>query len=154
MTIFLDIDGVLVPAKSWKSPELMNDGFPAFSNKSISVLKQLIDENTSIMLTTSHKSRFSIEEWKMIFLKRGIQLNNVSRLPENTTFLNRRDEIINWFLNNELQEDFIIIDDDKSLNDLPQFLKEKLVLTSPMIGLSERNFEEINALQNQKVSLI
>lgn len=154
MTIFLDIDGVLVPAKSWKSPELMNDGFPAFSNKSISVLKQLIDENTTIMLLTSHKYRFSIEEWKMIFLKRGIQLNNVSRLPENTTFLNRRDEIINWFLNNELQEDFIIIDDDKSLNDLPQFLKEKLVLTSSMIGLSERNLEEIIALQNQKVPLL
>lgn len=154
MTIFLDIDGVLVPAKSWKSPELMDDGFPAFSNKSISVLKQVIDKSTIIMLTTSHKYRFSIDEWKMIFLKRGIQLNNVGRLPENTTFLSRRDEIVNWFLKNELQGDFIIIDDDKSLNDLPPDLKEKFVLTSPMIGLSERNLEEIITLKNQKVSLV
>ncbi len=154
MTIFLDIDGVLVPAKSWKSPELMDDGFPSFSNKSISVLKQVIDKSTTIMLTTSHKYRFSIDEWKMIFLKRGIQLNNVGRLPENTTFLSRRDEIVNWFLNNDLQDDFIIIDDDKSLNDLPPDLKEKFVLTSPMIGLSERNLEEIITLQNQKVPLL
>jgi hypothetical protein len=30
MLIFLDIDGVMVCVKGWKSPELLNDGFPAF----------------------------------------------------------------------------------------------------------------------------
>ena len=33
MLLFLDIDGVMVPAKGWKSPELLNDGFPAFSSR-------------------------------------------------------------------------------------------------------------------------
>jgi hypothetical protein len=31
MLIFLDIDGVMVPAKSWERPVLLKDGFPAFS---------------------------------------------------------------------------------------------------------------------------
>ena len=31
MLFFLDIDGVMVPAKGWKSPEFLDDGFPAFN---------------------------------------------------------------------------------------------------------------------------
>ncbi len=56
MFIFLDIDGVMVPAQGWKSPELLNDGFPVFSNKASRVLQSLISEDTTVMLTTSHKS--------------------------------------------------------------------------------------------------
>ena len=29
MIIFLDIDGVMVPAKGWKVPDQLDDGFPA-----------------------------------------------------------------------------------------------------------------------------
>ncbi|MDZ4667326.1 MAG: HAD domain-containing protein [bacterium] len=58
--LFLDIDGVLVPAKSWKSTELLNDGFPAFGKKAVKVLQNLISENTTVTLTTSYKSRFTI----------------------------------------------------------------------------------------------
>ena len=66
MLIFLDIDGVMVPAKGWKSPEFLSDGFPAFSNRATLVLQQLISEEVTVMLTTSHKSKYSIEEWKSI----------------------------------------------------------------------------------------
>ena len=58
--LFLDIDGVLVPAKWWKSPEFLTDGFPAFSNKATRTLQGLISEDTTVILTTSHKSNFSI----------------------------------------------------------------------------------------------
>ena len=46
MLIFLDIDGVMVPAKSWKSPELLDDGFPEFSSAATRVLNLIISENT------------------------------------------------------------------------------------------------------------
>lgn len=146
MTIFLDIDGVLVPAKSWQIPELESDGFPSFSAKSVSVLKNLISESTTILLTTSHKSRFSTQEWKDIFSKRGLKLNKIETLVENVNYLSRKDEIVNWFNSNDLKDDFLIIDDDKSLNDLPSFLKDRLVLTSPYIGLSERDMYDIEAI--------
>ncbi|MBX9734763.1 MAG: hypothetical protein K2X37_11935 [Chitinophagaceae bacterium] len=53
MLIFLDIDGVMVPVKGWKSPEFLNDGFPAFSSQATSALQRLIAEDVTIMLTTS-----------------------------------------------------------------------------------------------------
>ena len=31
MLVLLDIDGVMVPANSWKKPEFMDDGFPMFN---------------------------------------------------------------------------------------------------------------------------
>lgn len=82
MLLFLDIDGVMVPAKSWKNPELLNDGFPAFSSKASNALQHLISENVTLMLTTSHKANFSIEEWKSIFRNRGIHINKIERLPD------------------------------------------------------------------------
>ena len=146
MMIFLDIDGVLVPAKSWEKPRLLDDGFPEFSTAATRVLKLIISENTKVMLTTSHKSSFTIPQWKRIFSKRGLDIHKIGKLKENKTMLSRKDEITNWFLSNKMDEKFIIIDDDKSLNALPQNLKEHLILTSPMIGLDDRHSDEINNL--------
>ena len=63
MIYFLDIDGVVVPAKAWKNPEFLNDGFLNFSSKAINILQRLISEEDTIMLTTSHKSKFSIDKF-------------------------------------------------------------------------------------------
>jgi hypothetical protein len=146
MMIFLDIDGVLVPAKSWEKPRLLDDGFPEFSLAATRVLNLIISENTKVMLTTSHKSSFTIPQWKRIFSKRGLNIHKIGKLKENKSMLSRKDEITNWFLSNKIEDTFIIIDDDKSLNALPQNLKKHLILTSPMIGLDERHSDEINNL--------
>jgi hypothetical protein len=154
MLLFLDIDGVLVPAKSWKNPELLTDGFPAFDVKAVQILQKLISEDTTVMLTTSHKSRFSVVQWKGIFQKRGLKVNQLKTLEDNVNYLSRKDEVLNWFNLNSINEDFIIIDDDKSLNGLPAFLKERLILTSPLIGLTEEHWHEIKIVlaKKQKVS--
>ncbi len=151
MLIFLDIDGVMVPAKSWTSPELLSDGFPVFSSRATRVLQTLISEHTTVMLTTSHKSNYNIQKWKTMFRNRGINIENLECLPDNINSLSRKDEIVNWFNVNTIHEDFIIIDDDTSLNELPDFLKENLVQTSPMIGLTDEHLELIQAkISNQK----
>lgn len=154
MLIFLDIDGVMVPAKSWKSPELLNDGFPAFSSKAVQVLQNLISEDTTIMLTTSHKSRFTIQEWKKIFQERDLKINQLKSLDDNVNYLSRKNEVVNWFNLNNTDEEFIIIDDDKSLNDLPSFLKDKLILTSSLIGLTDNHLDKIKAIISQKPQMI
>ncbi len=149
MLFFLDIDGVMVPAKGWKSPEFLNDGFPAFSNKATRTLQSLISEEDTVMLTTSHKSKFSIEEWKNIFKHRGIYVEKIKSLPENLNNLSRRDELVNWFNFNNAEDNFVIIDDDKSLNELPDFLKEKFIQTSPHIGLTEEHLETIKSVSHK-----
>ncbi len=149
MLFFLDIDGVMVPAKSWKSPEFLNDGFPAFSSKATITLKNLITDEDTIILTTSHKAKFGIHEWKCIFKNRGIHIKKIKRLQENLNNLSRKDEILNWFNTNKIHDDFVIIDDDKSLNELPTFLKDKLIQTKPFIGLTEEHAEAIKLILNK-----
>jgi ATP-dependent helicase/DNAse subunit B len=152
MLIFLDIDGVMVPAKSWQRPEILEDGFVAFSSKAVQVLKEVLSQNTNatIMLTTSHKSRFTHSEWKEIFQRRGLIVNQLNSLVENTELLSRKEELLNWFNTNEIQEDFIIIDDDKSLNDLPKFFKDRLILTSSLIGLNASHRDDIQAIVDKQ----
>ena len=154
MLIFLDIDGVMVPAKSWKKPELLNDGFAAFDTKAVAVLQNLISANTTIVLTTSHKSRYTLEQWGEIFQMRGLANVTFKSLEDNIDHLSRKDEVLNWFNLNPVNEPFVIIDDDKSLNDLPSFLKDKLILTSPLIGLHDNHLKEIHAILSQKLEKV
>ena len=151
MLLFLDIDGVMVPAKGWTSPEFLKDGFAAFSARATNALQSLISEDVTIMLTTSHKAKFSVEEWKSIFKNRGINIGKIKSLPENFNNLSRKEEIINWFNVNGVNEDFTILDDDKSLNELPNFLRENLVQTSPYIGLTEEHLDTIQSIMHKQL---
>lgn len=155
MLVFLDIDGVMAPAKSWQRPDMLEDGFVQFSKKATRVLQDLLDQFTdsTIILTTSHKSRFSLSQWRAIFERRGLRVNEIKSLNDNTDFQSRKDEILNWLDSNDVQEDFIIIDDDKSLNNLPKSYKDRLVLTSTLIGLNEGHWAQIQAIVNTEVSL-
>lgn len=150
MLILLDIDGVMVPAKSWELPTFLNDGFPAFSINATRVLQKIITKDTTVILISSHRIKYSIDEWKKIFMNRGITINKLEKLQSQSNdsyhFISRKDEVQNWYDTNFINEDFIIIDDDKSLNSLPLKLKDKLILTNPMIGLTEEHLSIINSI--------
>ena len=139
MLILLDIDGVMVPANSWKKPEFDDDGFPMFSVKSVRALQKIISETkASVLLTTSHKEKYSLHKWRDIFRSRGISISGITRLTKNDLSLNRKDEILNWYQSkHKPNEHFVIIDDDKLLNGLPNGIKENLVLTSSSVGLTD-----------------
>ncbi|WP_286927354.1 HAD domain-containing protein [Flavobacterium sp. UBA4197] len=141
MKIFLDIDGVMVHANPHQKVEFDNDGFYRFNIIAVQILNSVIHANgddDELILSTSHRFRFTISEWKRIFKTRGVHTDNISilNLPlhnKNT----RKTEIVNWVHKRNLHsEDIIIIDDDKSLNGLPENLKKRLVLTNPYTGLN------------------
>lgn len=138
MLLYLDIDGVMVPANSWRRPEILEDGFPEFSSKAVESLDRIISKSSAnIVLTTSHKHKYTLEEWSNIFRRRNIHVKKITRLPENTTHLSRKDELIRWFNEKHIKDNFIIIDDDKSLNALPKYLKDRLIQTSGSVGLTD-----------------
>lgn len=152
MLILLDIDGVMVPANSWKKPEFHEDGFSIFSPKSVQALQKIIAAtNAQILLTTSHKDKYSLPEWRDMFQSRGILVNEISRLSPNELNSNRKDEVLNWYhTSHKSREHFVIIDDDKLLNDLPPNIKENLVLTSSSIGLTDELADHAIAILKQK----
>lgn len=138
MLIFLDIDGVLTSANSWKRLEFLEDGFAMFNPGATRALKKILSQtHADILLTTSHKANYSPQEWKRFFNNRDIQVAGINSLPENFTRLSRKEEILSWINIHPVDENFIIIDDDKSLNDLPPSLNEKLILTSGSVGLND-----------------
>ena len=155
MLILLDIDGVMVPATIWKKPEFLNDGFPMFSSKAVHALQKIISEtDANILLTTSHKSKYDTHQWRAIFQLRGVIANKISQLPDNLSNLNRKDEILKWHHSNHSHaENFVVIDDDKLLNDLPPNIKSNLILTSPSVGLTDELANDaIEILNNKSLS--
>jgi hypothetical protein len=152
MLILLDIDGVLVPANSWKKPEFMEDGFPMFNSKSVKALQRILSEtNAGVILTTSHKTKYNAAQWLDLLRSRGIDIKNIQRLTSDSLQTSRKDEILNWYQTKHADnEEFVIIDDDKMLNDLPTYIKSNLVLTSPSIGLTDELAEDAISILKKK----
>lgn len=130
MLFFLDIDGVMVPAKSWSVPEFLEDGFPVFSARATAALQQLITSDDTLILTSSHKSNHTLDEWIRIFRNRGIEITTIRVLPENSNNSSRKDELVNWFKNNEVNQN---------------------VKTSPLIGLTEEHTTTINIILGRQL---
>lgn len=138
--ILLDFDGVMIPSKPWKPVNLMNDGFYEFSDSIIYNLNQIVKEtDAEIILITSHKTSYTNSEWIRMFETRGI-LGNVSRLDDDLIDSKRLNEVLNWCELNK-SDGFVILDDDKSLNNLPTNIKNHLVLCDSGIGLTSEKVE-------------
>ena len=152
MLVFLDIDGVMVQGSSWKSVENLSDGFYKFSPKAVLGLQDIIaDTKATILLTTSHKNRYTPKEWKTIFSNRGIEVTSVSKLQTRKIYPSRKEEILTWCKRHKNVKNFVIIDDDKSLNGLPSELKNKLILTNSSIGLTHLDaIQAIKVLKSKK----
>ncbi len=155
MKFFLDIDGVMVHANPHKSVELEEDGFYKFNQTAVDVLNTVIDPKDELILSTSHRFRYDISDWKNIFQKRGVYLNNISILNIPAQHKNtRKSEIMDWITACNLSPDeVIIVDDDKSLNDLPNDFKKRLVLTNSYTGLTN-SADLIKILERRKKQLI
>jgi DNA primase large subunit len=154
MLILLDIDGVLIPANAWRQPEFMADGFPVFNLRAVNALQRILSEtNASVLLTTSHKTKYNVPQWVDLLKSRGINSKKIHVLPTDSLQMNRKDEILEWYKTAHVpNEGFVIIDDDKLLNSLPQILKNNLVLTSPSVGLTDELADEaISILLNQQL---
>ena len=55
-----------------------------------------------------------------------------------------------WLHQNRIDEDYIIIDDDSSLFDLPDHIKKFLIHTKPMIGLTPDHVNHLTALMDRE----
>lgn len=82
-----------------------------------------------------------MDQWKQVFRARGLDIQQLSILDNNDYLhdhrITRKAEILQWVQMYNLNPDqLVIIDDDRSLNDLPPAFKERLVLTNSYTGLN------------------
>ena len=141
MTILLDIDGVLVTTPSWQPTEQLSDGFMKFNQAAVENLAVVYKEtNASIVLTTTHRINFDEAKWKDIFRTRGLNFQTITKLNNKTKIdqlADRATEIREWVEQNGQNENYVIIDDDSSLNGLTDDIKERWVSTKQLIGFDK-----------------
>jgi hypothetical protein len=144
----------LVTTPAWRTVELDADGFLKFNEKAAKNLARIIDEtNAAIVLTTTHRINYSIDEWTEIFRVRGIHPFSVSKLNDIQTLsnmANRATEIQEWVDKQTGRQPYVVIDDDLSINGLPPLIKDRCVITKPMVGLDEESATKVlDILRNQ-----
>ncbi|MGL4581553.1 MAG: HAD domain-containing protein, partial [Flavobacterium sp.] len=110
MRVFLDIDGVMVHGNPNKRVEMAEDGFYVFLDEAVDVFNTIPVEE--IILSTSHKNRFTLEQWKELLTNRGLQFDKVSRVESESLTRSRREEIMWWIAKKSYDTNEIIILDD------------------------------------------
>lgn len=142
MKFVLDIDGVMVHANPHRRVELEDDGFYKFNSKAVDIFNSMFrTTKDELILSTSHRFKYSVNEWKTILKNRGISSKRISILESVTSKnsrVTRRSEIESWIVKHHVDyDDVVILDDDKSLNELPFGLKQRLCLTNSYTGLND-----------------
>ncbi|MDB5150001.1 MAG: hypothetical protein JWQ57_4021 [Mucilaginibacter sp.] len=146
MVILLDIDGVLVTEPSWRKVESEADGFMRFNKQSVTNLAEILAQtNAAVVLTTTHRISFTNEQWIQVFRLRGITISNISKLNDKQSLAEMEDrgtEIEDW-ANDQQDTNFVIIDDDLSINQLPEWIKQRWVATKPFTGIDEEAKQKV-----------
>ncbi len=140
MEILLDFDGVLITTPSWRKVARLDDGFLAFNPQcACNVAEVVAHYSAEVVLTTTHRIHYDNQTRQQLLANRGIITHKVSKINEvkhHFEIGNRCDEIMQW-VEQQANTNFIIIDDDKSLNNLPPTIKYKWIQTDFMLGFTD-----------------
>lgn len=139
MKVLLDFDGVMVTTPAWRPVEQLDDGFMRFNDTCAQNLAEILEKTQAdIVLTTTHRIHYDNETWRELLYNRGITTNLVTKVngaAKFTELSDRCEEVLEWIANHP-NENFVIIDDDKSLLGLPDKLKARWVETDFHSGLT------------------
>ncbi len=150
--ILLDIDGVLISTfPMWKSDDLDKDGYSKFNQVWTANLKDLlaVNPNTQLVISSSRRIGKSIERLEEIFAFRGIKHKIIDKVPDpEETHLSRKIELTQYIEKQQLKN-FLIIDDDISLLDLPEAYAAQLVLTKYREGFNKERLKKAFSIINK-----
>lgn len=140
--MILDLDGVLITNPSWKADRIHSDGYSKFNESCVENLNRLLTlAEFDIWLSSTRRTVKTLTEFNLIFKNRGIKKEIVGFLPEYADCKNRKEEVLK-FITEFNTSDFLIIDDDKSLNGLENGIKENLILTELTKGFNSEKLKE------------
>lgn len=144
--LLLDLDGVLITTPAWRANELAADGYAVFDTQAVACLNELLAvANCELWLSSSRRKGKSLETFQAIFEARGIVAPLTGLLPVYPSSFSRKEEL-QAFIPSLQGQDFLIIDDDKSLNGLAPAYKKRLVLTPYHQGFREEQLALAKAI--------
>lgn len=139
--LLLDLDGVLITTPTWRADDLAEDGYARFNTTAVDCLNKLLAfADLDIWLSSSRRKALSLDACQEIFRQRGLQQVPLGFLPIYPPSYSRKVEVLT-FLKARGSTNFLILDDDKSLNGLDSFYKNRLVLTSYYKGFGVEELE-------------
>ena len=140
--MILDLDGVLITNPSWKADGIHSDGYSEFNESCVENLNRLLTlTEFDIWLSSTRRTVKTLTDFNLIFKNRGIKNEIVGFLPEYDDCKNRKEEILK-FITEFKTADFLIIDDDKSLNGLEDGMKNRLISTEMAKGFNSEKLKE------------
>ena len=121
--MILDLDGVLITNPSWKADEIHADGYSDFNKSCVENLNRLLTlTGFEIWLSSTRRTAKTLAEFNQMFQNRGVKKEITGFMPEYTDRTNRKEEV-SKFLSEIGNADFLIIDEDKSLNGMERKIK-------------------------------
>ncbi|WP_299611337.1 HAD domain-containing protein [uncultured Aquimarina sp.] len=139
--LILDLDGVLITTPIWKADEIDSDGYSKFNKHCVNNLNELLSKwEFEVWLSSTRRTVKTLVEFNHIFRNRNIKTQIGGFLPEYDNCKTRKDEITR-FIEDFKISDFLIIDDDKSLNGLEEKYQQKLILTELQKGFDIEKLE-------------
>jgi len=137
--IILDLDGVLITTPSWRRDELESDGYSKFNSIAVDNFNELTDDlNFELWLISDRRRTKKNEELNQIFKNRNIK-KQIDGIVPIYGYISRKEEFEKFIAENNF-DNFILIDDDSSLEGLSD--KDSWIKTKPLIGFCEENLNE------------
>jgi hypothetical protein len=139
MVMLLDLDGVLITTPAWRAVATAPDGFCQFNARATANLAaNLAETKAALVLTTSHRLRYSVAQWNALLNARGLFPAAVSKVNDRATLPPagaRAGEIAAW-VSQQAAANYVVLDDDLSLHGLPAAIKSRCVFTKRLPGLN------------------
>lgn len=139
--IILDLDGVLVITPPWRKDELDSDGYSKFNSVAIDYFNMLTDElsfECELWLISDRRRGKSLEQFNEIFKNRNIK-KTINGMVPIYGHISRKEELERFLSENEI-DNFILIDDDSSLDGLED--KSSWIKTKSLIGFGIEELKE------------
>jgi len=139
--IILDLDGVLITTPPWRRDEIESDGYSKFNSSAIEKFNMLtdgLDFECELWLISDRRKGKTLEQLNLIFQNRKInkQLNGLVPVYGH---MSRKEELEKFINENEF-DNFLLIDDDSSLESLND--KCFWVKTKSLIGFGDEELNE------------
>jgi len=136
--ILLDLDGVLITDGEWKANSIHEDGYSDFNSECVERFNEFADEiGYDIVLSSDRRRGADIDKMNERFKARGVKKPIIAYVPEYNVegrlWLNRRQEI-EMFLEEFKPENYLILDDDKSLSGASDEIKANWIQTYMGVG--------------------